>query len=419
MLYLLMQNFFDIRLNRFPLCRVTNGVWKSIVPHKTKLLVSAGVLLAVLIGLLPEFHARKWEKRWSDFFDYWKAQGEIFDPELLLPPDMGEDDEFAKHPWVRLIAEGDASVLETLARMEPENVEGYAEWHATTDDDGIHHPMPADLADRVIRHAAAFQPELDAFAEAVRRPGSRISSGSGSWFEEVAYMTWITRLAPVRDLLGAAAHAASSRRNAAVLTNNIETLLRAGFLLRSSNITLDTVIGSGFETAAFEAIRSLEHIADWPEDARRAWLAALDLRTRTPSDEFAACSRYERATWLLLIDEASQNRSQPVLPKLTILPPLRRAFIARAKLAASEALQEMVLSENGRLVTDIDPARVTRYEEHIKPMLGLSLPGRPISHPADMLGMTAQFSMQGVHDALLLRENERIALRETIVSTLP
>ncbi len=398
---------------------MTNGVWKSIVPHKTKLLVSAGVLLAVLIGVLPEFQARKWEKRWNEFFTYWKAQGESFDPELLLPPHMGEDAEFAKHPWVRLIAEGDASVLETLARMEPENVEGYDEWHATTDDAGIHHPMPADLADRVIRHAAAFQPELDAFAEASRRPGSRITDGNRSWFEETAHVSWITKLAPVRDLLGASALAAASRKDVVILTSSLDTLLRAGFLLRSSNITLGTAIGSGFETAAFEAIRSLEHIADWPEDARRAWLAALDLRTRTPSDEFAACSRYERATWLLLIDEASQNRSQPVLPKLTILPPLRRAFIARAKLAASEALQEMVLSENGRLVTAIKPDRIERYEEHIKPMPGLSLPGRPTSHPADMLGMTAQFSMQSIHDALIQRENERIPLRETIVSTLP
>ena len=385
---------------------------------RTKLLVSGCVLLAVAIGVLAEIHARKWENRWSEFFTYWKAQGEIFDPELLLPPDRGEDVEFAKHPWVRRIAAGESAVLETLARMEPENVEGYAEWHANTDDKGIHQSMPADLAERIMRHATAFQPELDAFAEAVRRPGSHISSGSGSWFEEVAYMTWITRLTPVRDLLGATAHAAACREDDAVLTSNLDTLLRAGFLLRSSNNTLGTVIGSGFETTAFEVIRSLEHVGEWPENARRDWLAALKLRTRTPPDEFAACSRFDRAIWLLLIDEASQNRSQPVWPKLTILPPLRRAFIARARLAASEALQEMVLSENGQPVTAIKPDRIMRYEEHIKPMLGLQLPGSNIPHPADRFGASAQFSMLGIHDALTHHEYERNELRKRIAISL-
>ena len=271
---------------------------------KPKLLL--GIFLPALIVagayLTVEHRARSWEARWNSFVTHWESKGENFNPAAHLPPALAADEEFAAHPWIRRLANGDAGLLETLAKMEPSLVDGYDEWDSNTNDDDeqTHHPMPSDLAWRVMQHAAAFRPDVDAFATTVRRPGCRIEHPLDP--NSLGYVPWLTKLTPLNHLLGASANAAAALGDDPELTRSIETLLQAGRHLRGSNLALGVVVGCGFECTAYDVLNNLPAPENWPESARLKWVAALDLRTRTPADEFAAVCRVERGKFLKFLE---------------------------------------------------------------------------------------------------------------------
>ena len=368
---------------------------------KRKRWIALGLLVLIALGIAGalEMRARKWEGRWVTFVREWEAKGENFDPAAGLPPAMADHEEFAAHPWIRKIAARDAGVLQTLETMNSEGLEGYQEWEEDTDDDGNHSPMPPELARRVLQHAAGFQTELDALAEAARRPGCRIES-SGNW---------LALLNQPARLLGASCHAAAALGEGPALTRGIETLLQAGNHLRLSNQTLGVVVGCGFEGKAFDVIKSLPDPAGFSDVDRSAWLAALELHTRSPEDEFAASSRLERGKFLKILDQFERNRSLPIGQGLARYGSFRRVYLARARLAACEALQGMVLAEGGKPAPYIDRTRIRNFQSYLH-----EKEPKPRRSAAEEFGLMSQTPALGIYEAIGFHEESRGAARQKL-----
>jgi hypothetical protein len=388
---------------------------------KTKLLLGGCVSALAVVGFFvaQELRARNWEARWNDFLIRWQAEGEVFDPAKSTLPDLGEDSDFARHRWILQVAAGDAGVLQALEKMQPDQVDGYEEWESDSDDNGVQRPMPPELARRIVNHASAFRTELEAFADAARRPQCRLVADGRASTREMAWNTWAARLSPLGKLLGASAHAAAALGDTSSPTSPMETLLRAGNLLRSSNLSLGVVVGAGFESQAYSVVRSMPDPTAWPENERRRWLVALDLRTRPLADEFAATSRLERNFLLQQLDALAADRSAPLAGGLADMGPFRRIYLARARLAACEALQGIVLSDDGHLSKVIEPGRIARFQDHLETIRGAPRSSKHSRHSADAFGLLPQFAILGIQDGLNQLEADRTTARERVRGSLP
>jgi hypothetical protein len=352
--------------------------------------------LGVWYGL--ELRARSWEGKWRAFVIHWAARGESFGVENNLPAAMADEDEFASHPWIRRIAADDPEVLERLREMEPENVEGYDEWQATESAEDVAAPMPVELAERLRKHAAGFRQELDAFAEALRRPGCRISPVDAKGAP--TFVNWIRSLTPMSHLLEGLSHAAIATDDSAAFTEAIEISMRAGEKLRALNFMLPVVVGCGFEGAAYRSLRSVPPPNVWPRSEPLKWVAALDLRRRSLEDEYIATARLDRGLFLDLIGELEKARSGGI----SGLSPLRRVFLARAKLAPCEAMQ-------GLLTGPFDWERVARFESY-----GAAKHSK--GDPALSLGFLMLVApRRHIYESLLRLEGERAAIRKKLSET--
>lgn len=345
-----------------------------------------------------ELRARSWEGKWRAFVNQWEAKGESFGVENNLPAAMADEDEFAAHPWIRRIAADDPEVLERLREMEPQTVAGYAEWQATEAGEDMAAPMPVELAERLRKHAAGFRQELDAFADALRRPGCRISpvDGKGSAISA----GWVKQLTPMSHLLEGISHAAIAMDDSAAFTGVIEISLRAGEKLRASNLMLPVVMGCGFEGAAYQSLRSVPVPTVWPQSEPLKWVAALDYRSRSLEEEYVATARVDRGLFLDLIGELEKARSGGI----SGLSPLRRVFLARAKLAPCEAMQ-------GLLTGPFDWGHVARFESY-------DAAKHHKGDPASSLGfLMLELPRRGIYDSLLRLEGERAAIRKSLSET--
>lgn len=375
--------------------------------QKTKILIALCAFALAIAGLfvVQELRARSWETRWHAFLSRWNAQGEIFDPAKLIPAEGPAEQDFVRHPYIQLVANRDSRVLETLEKMKPEQVNGYKAWFDDTQGDGARNPMSPELARRVLDYVASFDAEMDAFTHAASRPNCRINADSQS----LALPTWPTRLSPIGKLLYIRAEAAAALGDPATVGRDLETLLRTGYLLRSSNLTMGVVVGAGFETWAYGLISGLLDFSAWQESDRRRWLSALDLRTRSLADEFAATNRLERAMFLKVLNDSS---FVPIFRPTTGLAnygPFRRIFVARARLAACETLQGMVLSENGKLCATIDPLRVSNFQTYLR-----SIKSGNRLNSAEEFGLLYQFAVLGIQDGLIVLEEDRVKARQVI-----
>jgi hypothetical protein len=371
-------------------------VWSAAVKQKRWIVIGLLVLIAVGVAAALEIRARMWEERWEGFVREWEAKGEQLDPTAWLPAAMADDQEFAQHPWIRKVAGGDHGLLEFLKTMDPEQLDGYDAWDEATDDDDNHSPMPPELARRVRQHAAGFQAELQSLAEAVRRPGSRIDL-SADYNDN-----WVVQLNQPASVIAASCHAAATLGDAQMLTHGIETLLRLGNHLRRSNQTISVVYGCGIEGNAFNIINSLPDPAKFSPADRTAWIASLDLHTRTPEDEFAAASRVERGKFLRML-----GQFEPPGPGLARFGAFRRVYLARARLGACEAFQGMVLADGGVPVTRIDPARIVRFHAYLQEK-------SPKRSAAEAFGLMAHTPMLGIYEAIVFHEEIRTATREKL-----
>lgn len=351
-----------------------------------------------------ELRARNWEGKWTGFVKKWESKGELFDVEGNLPAKLADESEFESHPWMGRIAANDPELLARLKRMDPQSIAGYDDWLRTEAPESANAPMPVELAERVRKHGAEFKAELDAFAEALKRPGCRISPVNlGGVVIEAG---WISHLSAISRLFEGLSHAAIAVGDAATFTEMIETSLRAGQKLRASNMMLPIVVGAGFETGVYAALESLPASNVWPQSERLKWLAALDYRTRTLAEEYAAVARVERGFALRLLAMLEKSPSKGgLIPRYG---PSRRVFFARAKLASCEVLQGMVLAPGGRVATAIDPERIARFEEYVKDK-------RHRNDPAMELGLVDMvWPRCGIFKVLQYQEIDRVAIREKL-----
>lgn len=351
-----------------------------------------------------ELRARNWEGKWTGFVKKWESKGELFDVEGNLPAKLADESEFESHPWMGRIAANDPELLARLKRMDPQSIAGYDDWIRTEAPESANAPMPVELAERVRKHGAEFKAELDAFAEALKRSGCRISSVNlGGVVIEAG---WISHLSAISRLFEGLSHAAIAVGDAATFTEMIETSLRAGQKLRASNMMLPIVVGAGFENVAFAALQSVPEPSIWPNSEQSRWLVALAYRTRTLVDEYAAVSRVERGFALRLI--ATMEKSSGGGSGISRFGLFRRVFFAGAKLASCEALQGMVLAPDGNIAMAIDPERIARFEEYVKDK-------RHLKDPAMELGLvTMVWPRCGIFKNLQYQESDRVAIRERL-----
>ena len=369
-------------------------------------ILGIGILAVTGFGIWYglELRARSWEGKWRAFVNQWEAKGESFGVEENLPATMADDDEFASHPWIRRIAADDPEVLERLREMEPETVAGYPEWQATEAAEDVAAPMPVELAERLRKHAAGFRQELDAFADALRRPGCRISpvDAEGS----PTFAGWVKQLTPLCHLLEGLSHAAIAMDDSTAFTEAIEISLRAGEKLRASNVMLPVVVGCGFEVAAYQSLRSVPVPDVWPRDEPLKWMAALDYRRRSLEDEYVAVARAERGLFLGIFAKLEKAPAgEAAIPRFDLL---RRVFIARAKLTPCEAMQGMLLAAGGKMGAPVDLERIARFETY-------SGHKRHKSDPALDFGLWMLVgARRGIHAALLVQESDRAAIRKKL-----
>jgi hypothetical protein len=360
----------------------------------------AVVVLAAIYGF--ELRARHWEAKWVTFVKHWEAKGESFGVEKNLPAAMAEADEFALHPWIRRIAAGDPEVLERLGEMDPKAIAGYVEWQSAISPDDASAPMPVELADRVRKHAAEFRVELDAFAEALRRPGCRFSPLDAKASPNFA--DWANHLVRLSHLLEASSHAAIAMDDAKAFTESIEISLRAGEKLRASNLMLPIVVGCGFEGVAYQSLRSVPASSVWPQRERGKWLDALDYRSRSLEDEYVAASRVDRGLFLLLFGSL-EDPSVTALPRFSSF---RRVFLARAKLEPCEAMQGILLAPAGNLTAPADAERISRFES-------FTVDERYKSDPAMSLGLGMLVGpRRGIYHSMQTMESDRAAIRQKL-----
>ena len=362
--------------------------------------------LATLCWVALDIRASSREQLWKEFVTKWEARGESFGVEGNLPPELPEAEEFVTHWWVHAIAKGESASLARLKKMKPDVILGYREWQDSAGEDGIFPMMPDDLADRVRAHGEEYQPDLAAFAEALDRPGYRVSlakpGGIGAGF------TWVKELAAVSKLLDALSHSAIARDDSAEFTCITVVALRAGKKLRGSNSLMAMVVGAGFESVAYQSLERISSLRRWPDSELRKWLAALDLRKRPLAEEFAATLRVERGVHLqMILDWETSPVTRNAISKI---PANQRYNFAQAKLALCEELEEAVLSDGGKPKKSIDPAKWKRFGDDIV--------ARKDEGAADGLGHLFISNVRGIFEPLSSLENDRAIIRARLESEL-
>jgi hypothetical protein len=305
-------------------------------------------------------------------------------------------------PWVHAIATGDPASLARLAKMNPASIAGFEAWQDSAGEDGILPIMPDKLAERLRVHGEEFQTDLADFADALDRPGYRVSLKAPNDSE------WVKELVPISKLLDALSYAAIARDDSAAFTRFMVIELRAGEKLRGSNSLMGVVVGAGFESRAYEALGSVAAARMWPDAEMLKWIAALDFRTRPPAAEFAAALRVERGVYLEMIQ--GLEKSPVVRSSISKLPPNQRRYFAEAKLALCEELEETVLSDGVRPRTSIDPAKWKLFSDEMA--------ARKHEDEAERFGHAIFSITRGIFDALVFQESDRVAIRAKLENDL-
>jgi hypothetical protein len=360
-----------------------------------------GVLLAGF-WLSLELRANRAEAEWREFVATWEARGEAFDVEANLPPVIPDEENFAEHPWVKKVLEGDSAVIARLDEMDPRQIAGYEEWVSSGYGEDARPLMTEELAERVRRHGEEFATELREFEEALGRPGIRIAGkGFPAGLDEVGRLKHFANLG---QLLDALSYLALRHGDEKEFTRLVVMELRAGATLRNSNYLMGVVAGAGFEGKAYEALGKLPELEKWPAAEKTEWLDALALRKRPLADEFVATLRVERGNFLSMLEYI--ERLPVKVRKFKDLKPVRREVSATAQLTACKELQEKVLANGSKLATAIQPERLEPFMAAMKSRKGGS--------PGEQMGYSMFFSVSGFLPALATMEEDRGEVREKL-----
>lgn len=334
----------------------------------------------------PEWRARVWEARWDTFVAKWEAKGEHFDLPAVLPEPVADEENFFRHPFLQRVFAGE---VDWVAIDESLPLNDYDDWRFDSardeeTDDSPAPPMPQELSARVLDAIRPVAADLDAFAEAARRPAASLDIATGTQLLET--MRVLSRLSNVSKVLAARAEARIATAAIDDAVDDLVTMIHAARHLRATRTTMGTIIGTGFESAACQMIID---VSFWLPDQRQRLLAAFNLRENILDEAFAAMLRVERNGLLDAFMEDT-DLSQPTV----------RTYVARVRLETCESLQAMVLSRNGERLDRVDGARVRHYNDHWR---RIQQTGK--SNPHQVLVMAGL--QAGIYDALEMRENER------------
>jgi len=93
-----------------------------------------------------------------------------------------------------------------------------------------------------------------------------------------------------------------------------------------------------------------------------------------------------------------------------VLAPVRRGFLADAKLVCCKLLQQTVLAPHGVVVSSVDAGDIVKFDAEV-----MKLDRRPYS--AGHLGMMPYLSQRGIFESLLSAEDDRAAARKHITES--
>jgi hypothetical protein len=350
-------------------------------------IVGAIAVIGVIAALKwSEWRARKWDSRWNEFVAEWEAKGERFDIAATLPPRVREEENFFRHPFLQRVAAAD---VDWIAIDDAIHIDGYDNWKTEAswqfETEGTPPaPMPEELATRILNATNPIATDLDAFAEAARRPAASLDVATGhQWME--SFRT-ISHISNVSRLLNARADALLATGAVEPAVDDLVTMIHAARHLRATHSGIGMTISAGFDRAAATTI---VEAAPWTGPLRSRLLAALEARASTLEEEFAAMLRAERNAILDVLDE-----------EFDLTRPSQRALAAGTRIALCESLQAMVLSERGVRLDRVDGDHLGHYVRH---WMEAEAPPKN-SHS---LGLSIALIYGGLFEGLELVENDR------------
>lgn len=261
-----------------------------------------GFLLLFQIAAAVGFRARAIRQdigRWEEFQANCRTTGEDLGIKPWLPPEVADEDNFFRHPWV-------TGFLASESSPQAEAVEELQPWPGLALDG---HEEPAEgkswfdgreaVASAVIEAGKDRADHFKEVHEAAGRNGCQPPLDfSGSY--ETLSGPW-TRVAGLGPMLAVHAEAAIVSGDAPAATADLEAMLRLGNHLRGQNFLLATLIGMAFETRARPIIELGLTRQVFQAGDRGRLLAAM--RTRPVHDELAAVMRVERGMFLASLED--------------------------------------------------------------------------------------------------------------------
>jgi hypothetical protein len=333
-------------------------------------------VLAVLVG--SELRARSWERKWRDLRTEWEAKGEDFGIKAHLPPPAPDEENVFMHPWIRRLAT-DKALQERIEEMHKFSKPAIGKWLSSGDSaEALVGELNADpdLARQVRKYFEDCAPELDAFSEAMARPGyayppdMEISIGA-----RAPWSYWIE----LGEVLRCRAILAIAEKNAEQFVDDMTTLVHFSNHLRHDAFCMGVSISNNIDAVVCQLIGEGLDSGILGRGDRNRLIRALEAERPTIAAAITRPLRCGRGRYLQFIDklqnDAEKSGSRAInisgvgkakgnAPKWLV----RRAtwwrmFFARNRLALCEDLQHCLLSPDGEVLETIRLEDLPRFLE--------------------------------------------------------
>lgn len=337
--------------------------------------LAALLVFVTLIGILF-FIRQRTIGEWRDFKAHWEAQGEHFDVEHFIPEPIPDEENLAMHPFINGLLMEDGGIAPGIEALQVEAIEGYPR-DATTPDrrrrrasdfstwTGLAPGLsPDERVSEILVRMEPMHPDLDRVAQAVReRPRCQFPMN-----REFVLATETNQIFDVLQLVKTFQLRASLRLQAGdpqLAVDDLITIRRLSSIAEQE----DSLVSLLIEVAILHTF--LDGV--WDGITRQVLDDAdlIRLASRFPGggDVGRRCLdalRFERAALLQVID-LMQDDPGKLSPGAL---PARNGFVslwwANNRLAASEDLQEHLLSPGGTAATRPTLAGATRLDAAIQ-----------------------------------------------------
>jgi len=361
------------------------------------------ILLALLIPVVGIHENWLAEGDWNEFKAHWEAKGEIFDLEKLIPPDIPDEQNFAKAPIIaELFVDPNNNRLSQLGCRQ---IPGFAKivrytnpgqraigGYGTKLADHLENPKAVanerEAAKAILKLLEPLSPIFDELERASQRPKTRFPVD----YENYAWRTMFYYVPIVQDVvrtLHLRARARLALGDPAGATRDILTILRI-----ADHTGSDPYVGSHQMEITFHAI-ILHDIWEGLESGQlndsQLQILAQELERVELKSRMAKAIRFERAAWL----RVDQEKPYPFQNDQPYSKPdgffftfrgfqsigLGNSFWFRNRLTLSRFLQDQYLTVDGEVVQNwVNPDAASNAKTALGKLNSLSiLPVNPYS----------------------------------------